>query len=126
MALMDVMRRYWRLGAFLCCMAMVLYGMFRPESPPEVFSHSDKWGHVLAFMALSVTGRLAFTALTGWAFWSMMLAVAPLLEGLQGALRPLRHFSLGDAAANVIGVLLALLLWALLRRVLLRYDAASA
>lgn len=107
---MGVIGPRWRWVAFVLCLGAVMYGMFRPEPPPEVFTHSDKWGHVLAFLGLAVTGRLALQRWPVWIFWPVMLALAPLLEWLQGATRPLRWFSLGDAAANVAGVFLAMLL----------------
>lgn len=112
---MGMMGTRWRVAAFVLCLGAVMYGMFRPEPPPEVFAHSDKWGHVLAFLGLAVTGRLALHRWPVWVFWPLMLAVAPLLEWLQGVTRPLRWFSLGDAAANVAGVLLAMLLLGLWR-----------
>lgn len=115
-----------RLAIFMLCLGAVMYGMFRPEPPPEVFTHSDKWGHVLAFLGLAVTGRLALHRWPTWIYWPMMLALAPLLEWLQGATRPLRWFSLGDAAANVAGVLLAMVLLGLWHGVARARDTRMA
>jgi len=100
--------RGWALWGFALCVAGVLYGVFRPEPPQELFAHSDKWGHVVAFGALALFARLAFPRVSALGVWLPLLALAPLLEVLQGALRPGRVFSLEDALANVIGVVLAL------------------
>ncbi|SDR81784.1 VanZ family protein [Pseudomonas oryzae] len=96
---------------FLACLAVFLYGMFRPESPPELFEQSDKALHLLAFGALSLTSRLAFQRLPGWLLWSTLLALAPFLEWLQKYLQPARQFSELDIAANLAGVALAWLGW---------------
>ncbi len=93
---------------FLLCLALVLYGIFRPEPPPELFSQSDKVGHVLAFLALGVTGRASFPVLSPWFFWPPLLVAAPALEWLQHATRPLRIFSVEDAASNLAGAVLAM------------------
>jgi len=97
---------------FLSVLALVLYGVFRATPPEMVFEHSDKVGHVMAFLALALTGRLAIYKLPGTVFWLVMLALAFLLEYMQGELRPLRVFSMGDVAANTIGVATALLVFA--------------
>ena len=96
---------------FQACLAVFLYGMFRPESPPELFEQSDKALHLLAFGALALTSRLAFPRLPGWLLWSTLLALAPLLEWLQKYLQPARQFSELDIAANLLGVALGWLGW---------------
>lgn len=98
----------WRMGLFLACCAAFVYGVFRPEPPPQLFEESDKAMHVLAFGALALSMRLAFArARSAW-IWGPLLALAPLVEYLQHALQPARHFSLGDIHANLLGVGLAL------------------
>jgi len=105
------MGRYVSLILFFSVLALVLYGVFRPTPPTMVFEHSDKVGHVLAFLALALTGRFAIYKLPGTVFWLVMLALAFLLEYMQGELRPLRVFSMGDVAANTMGVATALLVF---------------
>lgn len=72
-----------------------------------LFEYSDKVGHVLAFCALSLTGRLALFALPKTGFWLPVLLLGFVLEYLQGEVRPLRMFSLEDVYANMVGVLAA-------------------
>ena len=100
-----------RLLLFGACCAVFLYGLFRPESPPQLFEQSDKALHLLAFGALALSSRLAFHRLPGWLLWSGLLALAPLLEWLQKFVQPARQFSELDIAANLLGVLLAWLAW---------------
>lgn len=106
-----LMRRRVRLGLFVACSVLLLYGLFRPQSPPDLFAQSDKWLHLIAFMAFAGCARLAFVDLAATIFWPLLIGSAPLLEYLQQALQPLRVFSLEDAAANLTGVLLAALVW---------------
>jgi len=49
----------------------------------------------------------------------VMLLLAPLLEYLQGVLRPSRFFSIEDGYANLVGVAVGLV-------VMLLYDRLSA
>lgn len=104
-----------RLLLFAVCSALLSYGIFRAESPPELFEHSDKALHLLAFGALALTARLAFPQASGWLLWSGLLALAPLLEWLQKFVQPARQFSELDIAANLLGVLLACLAWYMLQ-----------
>ncbi len=90
--------------------AVVLYAMFRPIPPESLFDHSDKVGHILAFMILSLSGRMALFMLPKVGFWLPMLLAAVVLEYLQGEIRPLRSFSMGDIYANLTGVLVALIM----------------
>ncbi|WP_415883606.1 hypothetical protein [Neptuniibacter sp. QD34_54] len=54
-------------------------------------------------------GRLALHKTLNWVYWGGWFVLAGLLEYLQGALQPLRHFSIGDALANATGVAIALI-----------------
>lgn len=104
-----------RVFVFVVCCALLGYGLFRPESPPELFANSDKYMHLLAFAALALSARLAFSRAGWWWLWPLLLAVAPLAEWLQYRWQPARHYSQEDALANLAGVLIALLAWGLLR-----------
>ena len=94
---------------FLLCAAVVAYGIFRATPPPPLFHQSDKVGHALAFVGLSLTAWFAFRQVRWFYFWPVLFALAPLLEYLQGEFRPLRVYSMDDSYANLTGVALALL-----------------
>ena len=104
---------------FLACLSIMLYGTFRPEPPPDLFAHSDKWGHGLGFTALALSARMALHFVPWPVFWLLTAGFAVLLEFLQAAWRPLRIFSMADAYANLLGVVIALgvvMAWHLLGR----------
>ena len=108
---------------FLACCAVLAYGLFRPEPPPDLFEESDKFLHLIAFTGLALVSRIAFPAVPGWLLWGLLYAQAPLLEWLQHVLQPHREFSHQDILANLIGISIALLLWiaqGVLRRRLFR------
>ena len=108
-----------RWALFLSCLSIMLYGTFRPEPPPDLFAHSDKFGHGLGFAALGISARMALHLVPWQVFWLLIAGFAVLLEFLQAAWRPLRIFSLADAYANLLGVGIALavvMAWHLLGR----------
>lgn len=113
-----------RVCLFVLCCVVLGYGMFRPESPPDLFEESDKVLHVLAFGALALSSRLAFTRLSGVWIWPPLVLLAPVLEYLQHAVQPGRQFSVWDISANVLGVILARLGWQVLNRLRRRLAAA--
>jgi len=96
---------------FISVSIVVLYALFRPLPPEVIFEHSDKVGHVIAFMTLALTGRWVFLSVSKVAFWLTMSVLAFMLEYLQGEFRPLRIFSLDDAYANLLGVVVALVVF---------------
>ncbi|MCW2290606.1 MULTISPECIES: VanZ family protein [Pseudomonas] len=96
---------------FLACCAVLAYGLFRPEPPPDLFDESDKFLHLLAFAGLSLVSRIAFPTVPGWALWSLLYIQAPLLEWLQHYFQPSREFSQLDVLANLCGISIALVLW---------------
>lgn len=98
-----------RIFIFTISLAVLLYGLFRPESPPDLFNNSDKFMHVLGFGAVSLAARLAFIRTPAWLLWSILLLSALLSEWLQHLLQPHRQFSWLDIAANSLGVVLAAL-----------------
>jgi len=103
--------RHLAMAVFVAATLAVAWAMFRPEPPPQAFEQSDKFGHLAAFFVLALSGRLAFPRIPGPAFWLGFCVLAFGLEYLQGALRPLRYFSLADAAANWLGAGLAAGVW---------------
>jgi VanZ family protein len=110
---------------FLIFSGVLLYSLFRPTSPPDVFANSDKVGHVLIFFAVSLSGRLSKVAIPDRLHWPLWTFLAMALEYLQGAARPLRIFSIEDAYANVAGVLLGLLGWLVIRLYLARFPKGA-
>jgi hypothetical protein len=110
---------------FLIFSGVLLYSLFRPTSPPDVFANSDKVGHVLIFFAVSLSGRLSKVPIPDWLHWPLWAFLAMALEYLQGAARPLRIFSIEDAYANVTGVLLGLLGWLVIRLYLARLSKGA-
>lgn len=109
---------------FAVCLAVLLYGMFRPESPPELFEQSDKLLHLLAFGALALSARLAFPRFPSGLLWGTLLALAPFLEWLQHYLQSGRQFSELDIAANLVGVALAWLGWRFLQLLRQRFPGS--
>ncbi|EXJ10793.1 VanZ family protein [Nitrincola nitratireducens] len=105
-----------RLPLFVLCTAVLLWGLLRPESPPDLFDHSDKWMHLIAFLGLALVSRFAFISLRGLWVWPLLFLAAPGLEYLQHLVQPHRTFSWADVAANITGVLIALGLWAVIGR----------
>ena len=96
--------------------AALAWGVFRAVPPPNPFPGADKVGHLLGFLAVALAARVALPRVPGPWLWGLLLAAAPVLEYLQHTVSPLRERSLGDALANVAGVLLALALHAAWRR----------
>ncbi len=109
--LMAVLEAGVRYLLFVVCCAALAYGLFRPESPPQLFDDFDKWLHLLAFGGFSLSARVAFIRAPGWLLWGLLLLAAPLSEWLQHEWQPHRQFSQGDILANVLGVCLAALGW---------------
>lgn len=104
----SFLRRHWPRLLFLLCLALVLIAVFQPYPPPELFLLSDKVGHVLGFLALCLSGRIAFPRFHPAVFWSFFLLLSWVLEWLQGIIQPSRIASAGDAVANMAGACLAL------------------
>ncbi|SDI09219.1 hypothetical protein SAMN05216588_11169 [Pseudomonas flavescens] len=96
---------------FLACCAVMAYGLFRPEPPPDLFEESDKFLHLAAFTGLALVSRIAFARTPGWLLWGLLYLQAPLLEWLQHSLQPHREFSHLDILANLCGISIALALW---------------
>lgn len=98
---------WFRQLSFTLVCALVLYAFFRQTPPTLLFNHSDKVGHVAAFLLLSCSAKAAFYKLPAHWLWGTLLLLAFVLEYLQGELHPLRVFSLEDVYANIAGVVLA-------------------
>lgn len=114
-----------RLLVFIVVTALLLYGLFRPESPPNLFQNSDKALHLLAFGGFSLAARLAFLRAPALLLWGSLLLCAPLSEWLQHELQSSRQFSWLDIYANLAGVVLAALGWWLLTVLYKRWRAGK-
>lgn len=95
-----------RIVFFLTCLVTVLWGLFRPETPPSVFVQSDKWMHLLAFGGLSLSAYWAFSRQNAWLLWGALFAFAASAEFFQSWLQHSRYFTLEDMLANLLGVLI--------------------
>ena len=105
-----------RYALFLICLATLLYGILRPESPPQLFTQSDKYLHFVAFLGFSLATRFAFCHKAIWAVWIALVMSAPGLEFLQHYLQASRQFSWGDVAGNLSGVIAAFIIWKLFHK----------
>jgi len=95
-------------------LAILLYGLLRPESPPNLFHNSDKLLHILGFGAVSLASRIAIIRAPAWLLWGGLFSFAVLSEWLQNFFQATRQFSWLDICANLIGVLLAASGWYIL------------
>ena len=102
---------------FVLCLSVLCYGLFRPESPPNPFSHSDKVLHCLAFFGFSIIARFAFINSTNIFIWLCLGALAPASEYLQHYFQSYRTFSWLDVLANATGITLAWLVWRAIQEV---------
>lgn len=120
---LDAGRRPWvhrfRLAGFAAVLALLTWGLLRPEGPHEPFQHAAVLLHVVGFFALGLSARFAFDSIPGHWVWPPLLLAAPALEYLQAFVHPeARAFSVLDIAGNVAGIALAVLVWPKVRRVL--------
>ena len=105
-----------RLGLFLLVLALLLWGLLKPQGMPELFGLSSVMLHLVGFFGLALSARYALDRLSGRVLWPLLLLSAPALEALQALVQPVtRQFSALDIAGNLLGIVLALLLWPALR-----------
>ncbi len=98
--------------AAFAALALQLYGLYNPapdsSSLPSFFEGEDKVVHFLLFAAPVFLFRL--TGVSPRLLGSVFILHAVLSEVIQGAFLPNRDGSWGDALADILGVLAALLL----------------
>jgi len=94
-----------------------LWGVLRSTPPQQYFEESDKVLHLLAFGSVAFVGRLALLHMRDVIYWPLIMSGAISLELVQGWLWTSRHFSLFDAAANVVGVQLAAVAYLVVKRI---------
>lgn len=101
---------FWvRVVFFVGISAILLNAGLRARPIPEAFAQEDKLHHLLGFLALSFSCRLAFLRVKlRWIALGCLLT-GILIEYAQ-ELMPLRTASAYDALANGLGVLIGLLI----------------
>lgn len=114
------MRLGWALLA-ACALVPHLWGLYSPAAPgPPLSPGMDKVLHAASFLSVALPLRMAGVP----ALWVLALGVghAALSEWIQHAFIAGRTGDPLDAAADVLGVLLALALTAALRAVVRRFG----
>lgn len=105
-----------RIGLFFAVLVLLLWGLLKSEGPPEPFRHSSVVLHLIGFFGLALSARYALNRLSARVLWPLLLLSAPALEILQALVQPVtRQFSALDIAGNLLGIVLAHLLWSALR-----------
>jgi VanZ family protein len=101
--------------ALAICVVAVSYLAFAPLQEPAGFSW-DKGNHVLAFFVMAGLAHGGWPQNAHAAMrWALLLGYGVAIEVIQHLL-PLREFSLFDAVADVIGILLYVAVASLLVR----------
>ena len=102
-------------GVFAVVVLVSLAVLFAPASDvPSAPAGVDKLVHLGLFAALAFTGRWA--GIGSRALAAMLVGYAAISEVIQGLSALDRSMSLGDWAADTVGVLLGLALWGLTER----------
>ena len=105
-----------RLWLFLAYLVLLVWGLLNSQGPPEPIAHSSVVLHMIGFFGLALSARYALDRLSGRVLWPLLLLSAPALEALQALVQPVtRQFSALDIAGNLLGIVLAHLLWPALR-----------
>ena len=97
-----------RLFLFVGVSVILLDAGLRPQPIPQVFAQEDKLHHLIGFMVLAFSCRLAFPSIKPGTIKAGCLLTGVLIEAAQG-LMPLRTASPYDMLANCTGVLIGLL-----------------
>lgn len=100
---------------FSLCAAALFYGLFRETPPPKLFNQSDKFGHLLGFAAMTFIAIWTLSRKYFPLFIAGILILACSAEFIQEWLLPHRHFSIKDMYANLSGIALILISWAVWR-----------
>lgn len=105
-----------RLGIFVAAVAVILYMTLAPrEDVPGSDAIWDKAAHSIAFGLLAIVGLLMSTHRR----WLVALSVVGLGIGIELAQAVMPYGRQGDwrdALADIIGVVLGVILWAIARR----------
>lgn len=102
--------RLWRTGFVLAQGILLLLSLLPLPSVQPPVEHWDKWGHVLAHLALAAIAVLVFRTPRGrWLALGWLVLFGVLIEALQGLL-PWRSMEAADLLANLAGTALGGLL----------------
>lgn len=105
-----------RLGVFLTAVAVILYMTLAPNKDvPGSEMFWDKASHAIAFGLLTVIGLLMSTH-RRWVVVVSVIGLGLVIEVAQGLMPYGRQGDWRDALADVIGVVVAVILWAIARR----------
>lgn len=96
--------RSWRWVFWLCLLLAFAMALAPTGGGEDWFPQADKLRHALAFVALWLLGRRAGLS-SGWALALVLVGFGAAIELAQG-LTAYRQASLGDLAADVLGVAL--------------------
>ena len=92
---------------FVLLYLLGLYALFRehPIPMPKSIPNFDKLAHFGLFFSLASINYFVFSKKHPFYYQSPLLLLALSSEWIQSLFLPLRHFSLGDATANLSGFL---------------------
>ena len=84
----------------------------------------DKVQHAVIFAALASMGFFSFKPRFAWVYIGLAIYGA-LIEYLQSALTMTRLASIGDWSADILGIVIAIFLWLIVKKHRLKYATAS-
>ncbi|MDP8566881.1 VanZ family protein [Methylophilus aquaticus] len=101
---------------FLACFVLLTYLLLIEMAPaPHASLYKDKLQHIVAFGGVAFWGVWAFANYQRWVLVGLIL-FGGLMEVLQGLLTVTRQPSVFDWLADIVGILLAWWLAAILKR----------
>jgi VanZ family protein len=124
MALDRVALRYFPVWLSIgwLLIAAVIYLSLASSGVPTVARHSDKAGHLLAYLVLTLWFSQLYNKRAGMGWAIAFVGMGVLLEWLQ-VLTPSRFFDVADMAANATGVLSGWALGAIIEKnFLVRFE----
>jgi VanZ family protein len=99
---------FWLLVAIVSVLMLI-------ELQPSTSSipYVDKFEHAIVFIALTITGCMAYAQKKPWVY-AGLIALGALYEVLQGTLTTTRQASVYDWFADVVGILLGIMISAVI------------
>ncbi len=96
---------------------MIVTYLMLIELPPHQggWPYWDKVQHIFVFTALALLGFASFTKILVW-ISAFLIIYGAAIEHLQGALTLTRLASVGDWLADIVGIMLATLVWLMLKK----------
>jgi VanZ family protein len=99
---------FWRIAFIVTLVVVAILSLWPADQVPSGTGW-DKGNHVLAFIVLSIMGRLGFTSLPPALLGFYLLSYGALIEVLQ-AMTPDRYAEWADLGADAIGIVAGVLL----------------